>query len=227
MSLRTGFGLIVLSLVLVFGFQNCTKAKFAEAESFGKLSSEEPIAEEVVDPVDVVEVEDEVEESEIVVDKDSIKCVTSLENQDLPLQLADDAKDLTVKDERGNKKYLDIKALVLDAVSGNIQVRADKVDIAKAGGNIRVKANSVESVADSRGNICLAALKVGKVSKVNGNLRIAAEEIDEISDFTGNLRIHGATVKLLSGIKSGNICLHGGAKVLAVSNVAVRIHNCD
>lgn len=211
----------------MFGFQNCTKAKFAEAESFGKLSSEEVLTEEVVDPVDVVDIEDDVEEPEVVVDKDSIKCVTSLENQDLPLQLAGDAQNLVVKDERGNKKYLDIKDLVLDAVNGNIQVRADKVDIAKAGGNIRVKANSVESVVESHGNICLAALKVGKVAKVNGNLRITAEEVEEISDFKGNLRIHGATVKLLSGIKSGNICLHGGAKILAVSNVAVRIHNCD
>lgn len=223
MSLRTGFGLIVLSLVLVFGFQNCTKAKFAEAESFGKLSSEDVIKDDVADPVEVVDAEDD----EIIADKNSIACAKSLDDQNLPMQLADDAKDLVVKNVRGNNKYLDVKDLVLDAVNGNIQVRAENVDITKAGGNIRVKANAVSGVSESHGNICLAALKVGKLAKINGNLRIAAEEIDEISDFTGNLRIHGATVKLLSGVRSGNICLHGGAKILAVSNVAVRIHNCD
>lgn len=224
MSFRTGFGLIILSLVLIFGFQNCTQAKFSEAEAFGKLNSEVAI-DEVAEPVEIVDIDDV--EKEDLTDKDTIKCLTHLAAEEFPLQLVADAKDLEVKNERGNKKFLDLKSLVLDAVGGNIQVRADTVKINNSNGNIRVKANAVSDLSDSGGNICLAASTVGKISKVNGNLRIAASEVEEISDFKGNLRIYGATVKLLSGIKSGNICLHGGAKILALSNVAVRIHNCD
>lgn len=229
MSLRTGLGLVVFSLVLVFGFQNCTQAKFSEVESLGKLSSELPAVDDAVidEPAEVVDSDEVAEETDDLESGDRVECATRQNSAVSAVQVAEDAEDLEVTDERGNKKYLDFKSIILNAVRGNIQARADTIKIAKSDGNVRVKANSVSEVSESGGNICLTALQVGKVSKVNGNLRIAAQEIEEISEFKGNLRIYGGTVKLLSNIKSGNICLHGGAKVLAVSNVAVRIINCD